>query len=55
MTTAALTAIITLVQEAIAETPALISEFQTLFASGTPTAEQFQALLTKIQNEQFNP
>ena len=55
MSTVALTAIITLVQEAIAEAPALITEFQTLFASGTPTEAQFQALLTKIQSEQFNP
>jgi hypothetical protein len=56
MSPAAVMAIISLVQVAITETPALVAEFQTLFGSDTPpTPEQFQALLTKIQNEQFNP
>ena len=50
-----LAAVISLVEAAITEVPALVTEFQALFASGTPSADQFQALLTKIQNEEFNP
>jgi len=46
-------AILTLVEAAIQETPALISELQTLFASGAPTAEQFEALRQKVSQENF--
>ena len=45
--------IIQLVEFAVAETPALITEFQTLFASGAPTPEQFAALRAKVASETF--
>ncbi len=45
--------IIDLVEAAISETPALVAEFQALFASGTPTAEQFAALRAKVAAENF--
>ena len=34
--------------------PALVAEFQALFASGTPTAEQFAALRAKVAAENFS-
>ncbi len=46
--------IIDLVEAAIAKTPALVPEFQALFASGTPTAEQFAALRAKVAAENFS-
>ena len=45
--------IISLVEAAITDAPALIPEFQALFASGTPTAEQFAALRAKVSAENF--
>lgn len=57
MTPTAIVAIVTLIQEAITETPTLISEFEALFSGkGTPpTQAQFDALIAKLQGEQFNP
>jgi len=40
-------------EEAIKQTPALISEFQALFASGQPTAQDFAALRAKVAGESY--
>lgn len=53
MTPALIPIIVDLVEAAITDTPALIAEFQALFASGTPTAEQFAALRAKVAAENF--
>jgi hypothetical protein len=48
-----LTLAVFLVEELIKATPALAAEFQTLFASGTPTAADFAALRAKIAGESY--
>ncbi len=46
--------IVDLVEELVTQAPNLISEFQKLFASGTPTSADFEALRAKVAAEQFN-
>ena len=50
MTTSLLTLIIT---EVIQNGPAVIAEIQSLFATGTPTLADLQALRTKLENETY--
>ena len=51
---ATLPVIIDLVEAAITDVPALITEFQNLFAGGaTPGAAQFAALRAKVAAENF--
>lgn len=45
--------IIDLVEELITQSPALIADFQKLFASGSPTPADFAALRTKVDAEKF--
>lgn len=45
--------IIDLVEAAITDTPALISEFQAIFSSSAPTTAQFAALRAKVAAENF--
>lgn len=45
--------IVGLVEEAITEAPALVTDFQNLFASGTPTAADFAALRASISAESY--
>lgn len=41
------------VEEAIAQFPALLSDFQAIFATGTPTAADFAALRAKVASENY--
>jgi len=46
--------IVQLVAQAVEEVPALVTEFQNIFANNTPpTDAQWQALYAKIQSEQI--
>jgi len=48
-----LTAIVSLIEAAVTDVPALVTEIQSLFASGVPTADQFAALRAKVAAESF--
>ncbi len=45
--------IIDLVEAAVSQAPALITEFKTLFASGAPTPADFATLRAKVMVESF--
>jgi hypothetical protein len=53
MSPATISLIVGLVEQLIADEPALAAEFQTLFSSGTPTPDQFAALKAKVSAESF--
>jgi hypothetical protein len=54
MNPAAIAAIVSLVQEAITEAPALYTEIKNLFSGDTPpTPAQWAALRAKVENESF--
>jgi hypothetical protein len=48
-----LTLVIFGIEEAIQQTPALIADLQQIFASGAPTAAQFEALRAKVASESY--
>jgi len=41
------------VQQAIQAAPALVADFQTLFAGGAPTDADFDALRAKVSSESY--
>lgn len=53
LATSLLPEIIDLVEAAVSQAPALITEFKTLFASGAPTPADFATLRAKVMAESF--
>lgn len=53
MSPAALALIVGLVEEAIKDTPALISELQTIFNNANPTADDWAALRARVLSDTF--
>ena len=53
LATSLLPEIIDLVEAAVSQAPALITEFKTLFSSGAPTPADFATLRAKVMAESF--
>lgn len=53
MTPAAISLIVGLVQEAIANEPALAADFQKLFAGGVPSGADWAALRATVASENY--
>lgn len=53
MTPATIALIMSLVEEAITQAPALVADLQALFAKGAPTAADFDALRASITAETY--